>query len=304
MKLSGSTVAFRRSKLRDALGWLRKSGFDEVELCCLFGSFCPHFDPTGSQAFSVLEDLCADMSVSALYVGMAPWNAVDRSVRAAQQLLVAGAVRVAKAAGISTVAVQSGAKPSSAEHRDDTVHLAAEGIRAAARLAEQLGVDLSLDIQSSSLIEDVVEAEHMLSLINSPAVGVTVDVSYLTSLGLDPAEAIRRLGTRVRHVRLRVEPSGQSSLTPDGNPVDLSTVFAALRDANYVRACALSIDESKVKDPEEISASLRRTLSHLERDFRCSSRCEPDQVESSPDSSIRRDRLFDKATATSLADCH
>lgn len=192
MKLGASTLTFRRLSLAAAVGRIRRLGFDTVDLCCIFPSYCPHYDPTASSNINVtlIEDTLAGLRVATLNVSMAPWNSADRMVRSMQLEFIAGSLRAAKTIRAHAVTVQSGNKPRLDNDWNGSAQLVSEPIRLAARHAESFGVKLSIEIRTGMLVETVEQAEKMLELIGSPDVGVTVDTGSLAASGVDVAAAI------------------------------------------------------------------------------------------------------------------
>ncbi|MBI5818251.1 MAG: sugar phosphate isomerase/epimerase [Verrucomicrobia bacterium] len=267
MKLGASTLTFRRLPLVTAVGRIRRLGFDTVDLCCLFPSYCAHYDPTASSNINVtiIEDALAGLRVATLNVAMAAWNSTDRMVRSAQLEFVAGSLRAAKTLGAQVVTVQSGNKPRLESDWDGSAQLVGEPIRLAARQAESFGVKLGIEIRAGMLVETVEQAEKLLELVASPAVGVTVDTGSLAAAGVDVAAAIERLGARVQHVHLRDGKPGSPMLTPGDGNVDFAAVGRALRKIGYDRVCSIALDWSKV--PDDPAEELRRARSHIVKEF-------------------------------------
>ena len=266
MKPGASTLTFRRLSLAGALNRIRSLGFDTVDFCCIFPSYCPHYDPTASasnEAF--LDDTFRGLRVATLQAAMAPWNSSDRTIRAAQQEFVAGALRVAKAMGARTVSVQSGNKPRAQTDWSAAAQLVIEPLRIVARRAESLGLKLSLELRAGTLTETVEQAEKLLELVASPALGVTMDTGCAAAAGVDAAAAIERLGSRIQHVFLRDGKPGDPMLTPGDGNVDFAAVGRALRKIDYEGVCSISLDwNQRPADPVE---ELRRARAHVGEAF-------------------------------------
>jgi sugar phosphate isomerase/epimerase len=263
MKLGASTLTFRRLPLAAAVARIRRLDFDTVDLCCIFPSYCPHYDPTASASVNVdlIEDTLAGLRVATLNVAMAAWNSADRIVRSAQLEFVAGSLRAAKTLGAQVVTIQSGNKPRLESDWPGAAQIVGEAIRLAARQAESFGVKMGIEIRAGLLVETVEQAEKMLDLVASPAVGVTVDTGSLAATGVDPAAAIERLGARVQHVHLRDGKPGSPMLTPGDGNVDFAAVARALRKINYERAVSLALDWAK--PPDDPVEELRRARAHV-----------------------------------------
>lgn len=263
MKLGASTLTFRRLSLAAAVGRIQRLGFDTIDLCCIFPSYCPHYDPTASAIsnLTIVEDTLARLRVATLNVAMAAWNSADRIVRSAQLEFVAGSLRGAKALGARVVTVQSGNKPRHESDWNGAAQLVCEPVRQAARQAESFGVKLAIEIRAGMLVETVEQAGKMLDLIASPAVGVTVDTGSLAAAGADPAAAIEQLGARIQHVHLRDGKPGSPMLTPGDGVVDFAAVGRALRKIGYDGVCSVALDWAK--PPDDPSEELRRARIHV-----------------------------------------
>lgn len=268
MKLAGSTLVFRRLPLRQAVDRFLALGFDTIDLCCLFPSYCPHYDPTAADLgrISVLEEMFAGLRVATLNVQLASWSSSDRAIRTAQAEFVAGSLRVARILGAYAVNVHGGSKPRAETDWDRTAAVAAETIRPVAKIAESLKLQLSVEMQMNSLVETPDHAERFIRLINYPAVGLTVDTGHLAAQGLDPAAAIERFGPLVRHVHLRDAKPGNIQVRPGDGLVDFAAVGRALRKIGYDRHCALET-ETGAGTVAEIEENLKRGRAHIEQAF-------------------------------------
>lgn len=268
MKLAVSTLVFRRLPLRQAIDRFLALGFDTIDLCCLFPSYCPHYDPTAADLgrISVLEEVFAGLRVATLNVQLASWSSSDRAIRTVQAEFVAGSLRVARTLGAYAVNVHGGSKPRTEGEWDKAAAVATESMRAVAKIAETLKLELAVEMQMNSLVETPDQAERFLNLVNHPAVGLTVDTGHLTAQGVDAAAAIERFGPLVRHVHLRDAKPGNILVTPGDGLVDFAAVGRALQKTGYDRHCALEI-ETGAGTGAEIEENLKRGRAHIEQAF-------------------------------------
>jgi len=268
MKLAGSTLVFRRLPLRQAIDRFLALGFDTIDLCCLFPSYCPHYDPTAADLgrLSVLEEMFSGLRVATLNVQLASWCNSDRAIRTAQAEFVAGSLRVARTLGAYAVNIQAGSKPRSEADWDKAASVAVETLRPVAKIADSLKLQLSVELQMNSLVETPDQAERFLQRVHHPAVGLTVDTGHLAAQGVDAAAAIERLGPLIRHIHLRDAKPGNLLVTPGDGRVDFAAVGRALKKIGYERHCALET-ETGAGTISEIEDNLKRGRAHIEQAF-------------------------------------
>jgi sugar phosphate isomerase/epimerase len=110
-----------------------------------------------------------------------------------------------------------------------------EGLAAVLPTASRLGVDLLVEPEPGLLIERPEEAEEFLASAAHPRLGLNFDIGHFYCVGVDPAEAARRLGPHIRHVHLEdIAPSREHRhLVPGRGAIDFRPVLGALRAAGY-----------------------------------------------------------------------
>jgi len=115
-----------------------------------------------------------------------------------------------------------------------------EGMRAAAREAERLGVRIAvepLNRYEAYLVTTVEEAATYLDDVASPWVGMTLDVFHAHLEERDVSEAIRAAGPRLWHVH--VADTNRRGL--GWGHLDVAALLAALREIDYSGALVLEV---------------------------------------------------------------
>jgi sugar phosphate isomerase/epimerase len=110
-----------------------------------------------------------------------------------------------------------------------------EGLKEVLPLAEQCGVNLLVEPEPHLLIERPEEFEELLSGLSHPRLALNFDIGHFYCVGVDPADAVRRLGQHIRHVHLEdIAPTREHRhLVPGRGAVDLEAALGALADAGY-----------------------------------------------------------------------
>lgn len=124
--------------------------------------------------------------------------------------------------------------------REDEWRWSVEGMQAAAREAERLGVRIAvepLNRYEAYLITTVEEALAYLADVNSPWVGLTFDAFHGNIEEPDPPGAIRRAGRSLWHVHLA--DSNREGL--GRGHLDLNGILKALRGIEYDGAVVLEV---------------------------------------------------------------
>ncbi|MCS7271896.1 MAG: sugar phosphate isomerase/epimerase, partial [Gemmataceae bacterium] len=101
--------------------------------------------------------------------------------------------------------------------------------------AEREQVLLLIEPEPGLLLETVDQYLELAAKFSSPYLGLNFDVGHAFCVGEDPPTAIRRLGSRIRHVHLEdIAPSRvHHHLIPGEGAIDLAATLKALHEINY-----------------------------------------------------------------------
>ncbi len=124
------------------------------------------------------------------------------------------------------------------------------------------------------VLKPVVEhAEQYLALadkIQSPALGVNLDIGHMYCVGEDPAESVRMLAPHIRHVHLEdIAPSREHRhLIPGHGAIDFRSTLRALKEIGYKGWITIEL-YPYVDDPDaaarEAFAVIKPILDELDR---------------------------------------
>jgi sugar phosphate isomerase/epimerase len=166
----------------------------------------------------------------------------DPAVRADAVAYVVGCLRFAAEAGIPLVQMLPSGETRLAPiaAREDEWRWSVEGVRAAAREAERLGVRLAVEPVNryeAYLVTSVEAALPYLDAVGSPRVGLTLDLFHANIEERTIPGAIHAAGPRLWHVH--VADTNREGL--GHGHLDLEACAAALRAVEYAGALVLEI---------------------------------------------------------------
>jgi sugar phosphate isomerase/epimerase len=101
--------------------------------------------------------------------------------------------------------------------------------------AEREGVFLLIEPEPGLLLETVDQYLEFAEKISSPYLGLNFDIGHAFCVGDDPPSAIRRLGSRIRHVHLEdiAATRVHHHLIPGEGAIDFAATLQALQQIGY-----------------------------------------------------------------------
>ena len=237
IKLGVNTVLFTGSDLKTAVRHIARAGYDGVELSALKG-MCEHLvlDKWEQQADEI-KAILSDHGMTALSMEE---GALDRD--RLQKAFAAG-----QAIGIPVVNIGPGGKSGNEDDFKRQTDLMAE----MAEVAEGYGVMLCTKAHVGACVFDTPTTLRAMKKIKSGAFGIDMDPSHIHRAGEDPAAALSKVLSRVRHVHIRDckgsgpgpgEPKDQACGRGD---VDLAAYFKVMVDGGYDGPVCLEVIGAK-----------------------------------------------------------
>jgi len=248
MRISFSTNAYINCPIEEAIRRIAAIGYEGIELL----ADVPHAWPAGLlevQKRSIRNAL-ADHGLALANVNAFMMRAVgdvrqpywhpswlepDGWYRQVRVEHTKRAIELAAELGAPSVSTEPGGPlPDAMSYREGLERFARE-LRPVLELAERCGVWLLIEPEPGLLIERPEQYLELLELVNSPTLGVNLDVGHVYCVGLDPAEAVTTLADHIRHVHLEdIAPSRvHRHLVPGEGAIEFESVFEALRSAGY-----------------------------------------------------------------------
>ncbi len=225
IKLGVNTVLFAGHDLRTAMELIKASGYDAAEISALKG-MCEHLDLDNWQSQkgdikALVEDL--QLPLTAMEEGALDEERLMRAFEAGAEI------------GIPVVNVGPGGKSDVEEDIQASIAMLAK----MAEKAEPFGVSLCVKAHVNSAIYNTPTTLRAMAEIDSPAFGIDMDPSHIHRAGENPAEALRQVVSRMKHVHIRdcVGPGpspGEAPLQACGRgDIDLAAYCKVLVEAGY-----------------------------------------------------------------------
>ena len=244
MRLAFSTNAFKQVSLEESLEQIAGCGYSGVEIMAdVPHAYPPHVDARRRKNLvALLKDLrlgLTNLNAFTLFAQGDTWHPSwiepDAEARARRIEHTLGAILLARDLGAPGISLEPGGPLPDGMDRAAAMALYREGLERVLPTAEQCGVDLLVEPEPNLLIERPEEFEELLAGLVHPRLALNFDIGHFYCVGVDPAEAVRRLAPHIRHVHLEdIAPSREHKhLVPGRGAIDLGAVLGALRDVGY-----------------------------------------------------------------------
>jgi len=136
---------------------------------------------------------------------------------------------------------------------DEGWNYVVEGLSECAEYAKQRKVYLLVETASRGFCATPEETMQVINAINSPWLGVNLDVGHMCFLGIDPSEAIRKVSKRMMHVHIEdIKGRNHFHLIPGTGDIDFKAVIQTLVEVGYSGFLAVEI-YTQAHNPEYAS---------------------------------------------------
>lgn len=277
MQLAFATSAFRRFSLDEALDQIAGAGYPAAEVMC----DAPHAYPehlSAADRRAIREALKArGLAVSNLNAfmmtavhGPRPGDDLPRQAHdfwypsyidpdPAQRRKridhTRACLQLAHDLGSPTISIEPGGP---LDGRDEALGLVLfeQALEELAPEAESLGVLICIEPEPGLVIERSEQYLGFMRRITSRAVAMNFDVGHIYCVGEDPAEAIRKLGSQIRHIQLEdIAPSREHRhLAPGEGAIDFVALRRALAETGYDGYVTVEL-YPYLEDPSEAAAT-------------------------------------------------
>jgi sugar phosphate isomerase/epimerase len=189
IKLGVNSVLFSGADFATAVRYIAAAGYDGVEISAIKG-MCEHLElDRWQEQAAELKRIAAEAGLEFLSMEEAALDE-DRLLKAFQ----AGAE-----IGIPVVNIGPGGKAGSQQDFDRQTELMAKMAEQAARY----GVTLCVKAHVGACIDSTPTTLAAMDRVPSPAFGIDMDPSHIWRAGEDPAQALRLVLSRTKHVHIR-----------------------------------------------------------------------------------------------------
>lgn len=118
---------------------------------------------------------------------------------------------------------------------------------------------LAIEPHYRTRIESRADYDHILSEINTPKVGITIDIGHFHSAGVDWQALIRAYPDRIYNVHVK-DHVGTQSVPIGAGEIDLRGLIEELHATNYNGALAVELE---VVDPENLPRYCTEAYTYL-----------------------------------------
>lgn len=225
VKLGVNSVLFKAFDFETAAKAIKLAGYDGVEISGI-GGMCEHLN------LARWHEDKANLRAIADGLGL-PFLSTEIASLDRERLLCA--FEACAEIGIPVVNIGPGGKAGDEESLKAQLY----SINIAARDAEQFGVTLCCKAHVGCAVHDTPTTLRLMEAVRTPYFGIDMDPSHIWRAGENPAEALPKVISRVKHIHIRdCKGEGPSPGTPElqtcgRGDIDLYGYFKAMTDAGY-----------------------------------------------------------------------
>lgn len=283
MQLAFASSAFRRFSLADAMAAVASAGYGAIEIMCdAPHAYPPALGPDDVERIrgSLGEHRLTVSNLNAFMMtavhGPAPsddlprvandfWlpsyvdpDPTDRRKRIDHTI---NALALAAQLGSRTISIEPGG-PLDGGEVGRAWDLFAEAIAECATYAQRHGVSICIEPEPGLIVERSDQFLRFMERVDSPMVGLNLDVGHMFCVGEDPADVARRLGPHVRHIQIEdIAPTREHRhLVPGDGAIDFAEFRQSLDEIRYEGYVTVEL-YPYLDDPNEAA---RRSLAHLQ----------------------------------------
>ena len=177
--------------------------------------------------------------------------------------IIRGVLALANRLGAPVVTITTGQKPLSGEPAAVLRGRLLEGLEHVMRAADLAGVDVAIEPEPGQFIETTAALRDLLDEVDHPRLGANLDVGHAACAGDDPAESVRVLAGRLKHLHLEdIQGRRHWHLIPGLGEIDFRAIRRALGEVGYAGAAAVELYTYK-DEPDRAAAEAWRALAPL-----------------------------------------
>ena len=245
MRIGYNTNGLAHHGLPDAIGVLASLGYESVAITIDHAALNPYgrsFERQLDQTGRLLRDLkmSSVIETGARYL-LNPFQKHEPTLVSAKSagrprriVFLRHAIDIAATLGSDCVSLWSGAVPAS-DSREDGFRRLVEGLQIVLEYAERKNMMLGFEPEPGMLVDTMTSFNELIEQIDSPRLGLTLDIGHLHCLGETPIEdKIRRWAQRLVNIHIEDMRAGvhEHLMFGDGE-IEFAPVIATLAEINY-----------------------------------------------------------------------
>jgi sugar phosphate isomerase/epimerase len=262
MLIGYNTNGLAHHDLFDAVELLADLGYESVAITLDHGALNP-FDPRCDEQVERMRRLLHERNMRSVVETGARFLldprvkheptlvSADADARARRIDFLCRAVAIAQRLGSDCVSLWSGVVRDGAGETAVWERLL-PGIRQVVEYSEERNVRIGFEPEPGMFIDSMARYEVLLSRLNAPNFGLTLDIGHLHCQGETPiADFVRRWGHRLANVHLEDMRRGvHEHLMFGGGEIDFPPVLAALAEAGYRGGVHVELSRHSHEGPE------------------------------------------------------
>ncbi len=242
MKFAYSTNAFRKYSLDEAIEYIKKIGFNAVEIMADRPHlYPPDYDP------EKLTDLKKKLDKMRLAVSNLnsftlfaigdmhhpSWIEKEEGQRKIRIQHTIDCLEMASNLSCTNISIQPGGR---VEHfsNEKSMDLFLRGLDDVVPDAKRLKVKILVEPEPFLLMENAKQFENFISRVDNSVIGLNCDIGHFYCAGEDPPEVIRRFADLIGHVHIEdIKDRVHDHKICGHGDIDFLPVFDALHEINY-----------------------------------------------------------------------
>lgn len=277
MRTAYSTNAYTRHSLTSAVERIAALGFDGVEILC----DAPHWLPgrTSEREVAAMAERLDRLSLAVsnlnantangLFSPAPPETTFEPSLSSADAKFrqwrldySIAALRMARCVGAANISVTSGRPGSGGTPAAGLAYLTDSLLRLC-EVAETLGIRVGIEYEPGLLVERATELAEIFERVDSPLLGVNLDLGHSWLASESPEETIALLGGRIWNLHIEdIARHKHFHLVPGEGELPFRRYFAALAAAGYTGYFTVEL-YTYPDQPDEAGARSLQALSGL-----------------------------------------
>ncbi|MDQ7779595.1 MAG: sugar phosphate isomerase/epimerase family protein [Planctomycetota bacterium] len=143
----------------------------------------------------------------------------------------------------SSVSAQIWTNPRFEPLLSEALSIFSQGLQEVLPEAEKCGVKLLIEPEPGLLIESSRQLERFLAMLDSPWLGMNIDIGHLFCVGEAPALTLRKMAGRIDHMHFEDIAADRKHyhLPPGKGAIDFESVFTVLSEIGYSGWCTVEL---------------------------------------------------------------